>query len=313
MDLGASNEAEQDFLEAERAQSDFLDAFADLNVLDNPAPTIVPSDSSTEDHDIDEDPEVVEQAFHDELFHFLPAIPPQDDAMDVDQPGPSRPPRRGPKDLQLDDDDDERYVEEYEGAGRIVRMKPELHRLWQEKFGGQQGREGEGGNTGAGASGGKDAFFAPFASELDWRVACWAVKDGIGHKSFDRFLAIPGVITLHFAVYNFSKLISLVLFKVAEKLGLSYNNTKSLHKKLDRIPERAKWYSANLGFKDRPDEPHLIQYRDPLEAIRSLLGNPTHNDDIVYVPKKIFSNRNKEKRIYNEMWTGKWWHAVQVS
>jgi hypothetical protein len=35
--------------------------------------------------------------------------------------------------------------------------------------------------------------FAPFASELDWRVARWAVQEGIGHKSFDRLLAIPGV------------------------------------------------------------------------------------------------------------------------
>ena len=35
--------------------------------------------------------------------------------------------------------------------------------------------------------------FAPFASELDWKIAQWAVKDGIGHNSFDRLLNIPGV------------------------------------------------------------------------------------------------------------------------
>jgi hypothetical protein len=39
--------------------------------------------------------------------------------------------------------------------------------------------------------------YAPFTSLLDWRVAQWFVQDGIGHKSFDQFLNIPGVKTFH--------------------------------------------------------------------------------------------------------------------
>jgi len=35
--------------------------------------------------------------------------------------------------------------------------------------------------------------FAPFASELDWKIAKWAVGEGIRHKSFDRLVGIPGV------------------------------------------------------------------------------------------------------------------------
>jgi len=35
--------------------------------------------------------------------------------------------------------------------------------------------------------------FAPFASELDWQVAHWAVSEGIGHKSFNHLMEIPGV------------------------------------------------------------------------------------------------------------------------
>jgi len=38
-----------------------------------------------------------------------------------------------------------------------------------------------------------DNKWAPFASELDWRVAQWAVQEGVGHKSLDRLMAIPGV------------------------------------------------------------------------------------------------------------------------
>ena len=57
----------------------------------------------------------------------------------------------------------------------------------------------------------------------------------------------------------------------------------------------------------------MVQFHDPLEAIRTLLGNPAHAQDIVYKPKKVFSDETKEKRIYSEMWTGKWWHSIQVS
>lgn len=35
--------------------------------------------------------------------------------------------------------------------------------------------------------------FYPFNSELDWRVAQWAIKDNAGHNMFDRLLAVPGV------------------------------------------------------------------------------------------------------------------------
>ena len=35
--------------------------------------------------------------------------------------------------------------------------------------------------------------FAPFASELDWKVAQWVVKDGPGHNAVNRLFEIPGV------------------------------------------------------------------------------------------------------------------------
>jgi len=43
------------------------------------------------------------------------------------------------------------------------------------------------------SSSGSQNPFSPFASELDWRVAKWAIKEGIGHNSLDRLLGIPGV------------------------------------------------------------------------------------------------------------------------
>lgn len=79
------------------------------------------------------------------------------------------------------------------------------------------------------------------------------------------------------------------------------------------MPERAgKWTTQTLSFSDCPEDTFTIRYRDPLEAIHSLWADPGLAQDFVFAPQKVFSDKSKSKRIYNEMWTGKWWHVLQV-
>jgi len=150
--------------------------------------------------------------------------------------------------------------------------------------------------------------FAPFSSELDWRVAQWAVKDGPGHNAFDRLLKIPGVSKFCLCLKLFSNII-----KVVEKLGLSYHNIRGLHQKLDEMPEKGgKWKTENLRFKDRPNELFTLRYRDPVEAIQSLWKDSQLSPEMVFASRKIFSDKTCQNRIFTEMWTGKWWPALQV-
>ncbi|KAG2125701.1 uncharacterized protein EDB93DRAFT_1097672 [Suillus bovinus] len=81
---------------------------------------------------------------------------------------------------------------------------------------------------------------------------------------------------------------------------------------VDSIPACAKWQSTHLAFHDKPQHKHELHYRNPLDAIQALLGNSAHARDIVYKPSAIFTNSTHSTRIYNEMWSGRWWHAVQV-
>lgn len=81
----------------------------------------------------------------------------------------------------LDDDDDERIILVDEDAGRIFR-KETPPRYTQDREGDTLMEEDSESNP-----------FAPFSSELDWRIAHWAVKDGPGHNAFNRLLEIPGV------------------------------------------------------------------------------------------------------------------------
>jgi hypothetical protein len=101
---------------------------------------------------------------------------------------------------------------------------------------------------------------------------------------------------------------------VKEKLGLSFNNIRALHKLVDAIPDRAgDWRTTNLSFSDRPSEKHTIRYCNMVDAIKCLWGDPALSKHMVYAPKKIFSDATKANRIYSEMWTGSWWHVIQVS
>ena len=99
--------------------------------------------------------------------------------------------------------------------------------------------------------------------------------------------------------------------KVVESLGLSYKNTWSMHQTIDRVTTWAEWKTNYIAFPDLPEEKHLLQYRCPLQLIQSLIGNPTWSEKLVFAPRKVYSDRQCSRRIYNEMWTGKWWHTVQ--
>lgn len=132
----------------------------------------------------EEDPGDVAEDIYDRLYDFVPLDPPEA------EPGPSRRITSWPAEDNEDEDfDDDRVEEVFEGAGKVVRMDKTVHERWQRQFGGSD----EEGNVLMEEDIPDINKYAPFASELDWRVARWAVQEGIGHKSLDRLLAIPGV------------------------------------------------------------------------------------------------------------------------
>ena len=101
---------------------------------------------------------------------------------------------------------------------------------------------------------------------------------------------------------------------MVEKLGLSYRNIRALHQKVDAIPEKAgRWQTRHLSFKDQPDDKYTVRFRDPVEAIRSLWRDSDFSPDMVFKPAKLYSDEGMKTRIFNEMWTSKWWHVCQVS
>ncbi|KAJ3833014.1 hypothetical protein F5878DRAFT_666038 [Lentinula raphanica] len=167
-----------------------------------------------------------------------------------------------------DTEEVEKVIEENEEAGHIIRMDHSLEARWRLAHNLDVDHPMDG------SSSLPDKAFAPFASEMDWRIAEWVVKDGIGHKSFDRLLAIPGV--------------------------------------KEKLPRAGEWKTRKLRFKDdESSNDFILRHRDILECVQSLWGDPALADHLVYKPKKIFQDAGKTKRVYSEMWEGKWWQFTQ--
>lgn len=126
----------------------------------------------------------------DHPYHFVD----EEEDVEIGQAGlgPSSSRRRNlAEERVLDELDEEQIFVWNVTAGKVIRVDKGLHHQWRKLF----SRD----DTAMPVDPiPEDAVnpFAPFASELDWRVACWVVKDKIGHKAFDRFLAIPGVCLL---------------------------------------------------------------------------------------------------------------------
>ena len=134
-----------------------------------------------------------------DLFHFVENPIEEDEEMvEIGQagPGPStRDHRRSQAQTKkfrihvLDEDDDSRFEVVNDSAGKVIKMDASIHARWQALSGNDTMDVDQ--HRSPSSSG--DNMYAPFASELEWRVAKWAVMDGIGNNSLDRLLAIPGV------------------------------------------------------------------------------------------------------------------------
>jgi hypothetical protein len=153
--------------------------------------TLTVSTRNTQDIPIEEITEELEDSIYPGDYHFIGYQSGPTLAPDIGEAGP------GPNmsfyyqncHLILNDDTDTHIEDGDPNAGKMIRMDSTLHELWKKRFG-----SADMDNDGDVNMEERDTNpFAPFASELDWRIANWVVKEDPGHKAFNRLLFIPGV------------------------------------------------------------------------------------------------------------------------
>ena len=54
-------------------------------------------------------------------------------------------------------------------------------------------------------------------------------------------------------------------------------------------------------------------FRDVLECVRALYGDPEFARYLVFTPEQHFSDEACQDRLYHDMYTGRWWWAMQAS
>ncbi|KAF8155895.1 hypothetical protein B0H34DRAFT_513386 [Crassisporium funariophilum] len=263
------------------------------------------------DYDPNLDLDLDEFNYNHNSFHFIPTEPSTSVAIGEAGPGPSSAIHQVLRSALpqqhcrvLDEVEDNRVVDVHLTAGRIYRKDdgPAIVISGLDNIGfdndgdvrmsSEAGSE-EGSIPSSDEEEGRRHPFYPFKSVMDWQIAQWAMKDGPGQNAINRLLSIPGVV---------------------ENLGLSFHNVRTLHQKIDSMPEKAGvWKTKQLTFDDRPEDIFTIRYRDPIEAIKSLWRDTDLSPTMKFAPERIYSDATRNNRIYSEMWTTQWWHVIQAN
>lgn len=93
----------------------------------------------------------------------------------------------------FDEEDEAGFTVEFGSAAAIIRMDSTMHDKWHQAYQTWRTEDEEDVMMSDGTANSGNDLWAPFASELDWRVAQWAVEENVGQGTVDRLLDIPGV------------------------------------------------------------------------------------------------------------------------
>ncbi|KAF7378421.1 hypothetical protein MSAN_00268700 [Mycena sanguinolenta] len=142
----------------------------------------------------------------------------------------------------------------------------------------------------------------PFRDDDEWQLAKWLIKH-VGHTATEEFLKLP---------------------IISDRAKPSYGGKKDFFEKIDSLPGGAKWSCKILDVKgDLPDlekdptgatkrhEQCELWWRDPVECVKELIGNPIFREIMRYAPEKLYADPGKQVEIVNEMWRASWWWEIQ--
>ncbi|KAI0755864.1 hypothetical protein BC629DRAFT_1584640 [Irpex lacteus] len=137
----------------------------------------------------------------------------------------------------------------------------------------------------------------PFKNDEEWALAKWLIKN-VGHNAADEFLKL--------AVIQHTD-------------SVSFGSKDELYRRVDELPSGVGWHCREVvqegDLKDvngRPLTEKLeLWYRDPVDCVKELMGNPVFKDHLAYAPTRVYQDRRGQVRQIDEMWTGNWWWDIQ--
>jgi hypothetical protein len=113
-----------------------------------------------------------------------------------------------------------------------------------------------------------------------------------------------------------------ICHQVREGIKPSFQNNRAFLRFVDSLPAGPQWYCNPVELvgdeldADQQPKKEIVEvwYRDPVECVRELLGNPSFKKQ-GYKPIRVFKSHRAghyTNREFTEMWTADWWWEIQV-
>ena len=108
--------------------------------------------------------------------------------------------------------------------------------------------------------------------------------------------------------------------KIRENPRIHFTSVYLYRQLLSRLPKMSEWICDEIKWAlgDSPDgesemcENLHLWRKDVMQVIQELFENPDYKEDMCYTPLKLYADKEKTERIYNETWTGDLWHDLAV-
>ncbi|KAJ7129656.1 hypothetical protein C8R44DRAFT_830103 [Mycena epipterygia] len=138
----------------------------------------------------------------------------------------------------------------------------------------------------------------PFADEEEWELAKWLIKN-VGHNQTEAFLKLP---------------------IVTDRVRPSFDKKRTFLDTIDSLPIGANWNINHIPLTgDVLDEDGEFRtetaelwFRDPVECVKELIGNPAFKELMDYAPTRLFVDAEGNEELINEMSSASWWWKMQT-
>ncbi|KAH7904475.1 hypothetical protein BJ138DRAFT_1019119, partial [Hygrophoropsis aurantiaca] len=136
-------------------------------------------------------------------------------------------------------------------------------------------------------------IWGPFATNDEWELAKWLIKN-VGHNQAENFLKLN---------------------IIQSKVDPSFHNKAAFLNAIDQLPAGVEWQCESITLTgditndegEASVEEVEMWFRDPVECVRELIGNPSFQDVMKYAPERVYTGEEGTDRVINETWTADWW------
>ncbi|KAH7918132.1 hypothetical protein BV22DRAFT_1051938, partial [Leucogyrophana mollusca] len=128
----------------------------------------------------------------------------------------------------------------------------------------------------------KANLYYPFASRGDWKMASFLLRSGMSMAAIDEFLSL----------------------ELIKQLPISFSTAKELRGRCEMLPKGPRWNCRTISSSHPTKSPLRLFWRDPVECLETLFGNPFFNGRMDFVPRRVYKTAARLVRVYSEWMTG---------